>query len=210
MASFGRQRVFGRVVVMLMIIVALIIGGLFWFDYLGVVDAKALFSPALRLAGVPVRSGEALPSDAPTLLEDERLAKQLASIEAMRQELVEQQRASEAREAELEAMAQELEERARMLTERENSFNQSLQRYDNRKANVEQNARYLTGMPPADAVKILVAMDDQTVIDILRAVEELAASSGEASVVAFWLSLLPAERSADIQRKMSAKPSSLD
>jgi flagellar protein FlbB len=144
------------------------------------------------------------------LLEDERLAKQLASIEAMRQEFVEQQRASEAREAELEAMAQELEERARMLTERENSFNQSLQRYDNRKANVEQNARYLTGMPPADAVKILVAMDDQTVIDILRAVEELAASSGEASVVAFWLSLLPAERSADIQRKMGAKPASLD
>jgi flagellar protein FlbB len=107
-------------------------------------------------------------------------------------------------------MAQELEERARMLTERENSFNQSLQRYDNRKANVEQNARYLTGMPPADAVEILVAMDDQTVIDILRAVEELAASSGEASVVAYWLSLMPAERSADIQRKMGAKPSSLN
>ena len=210
MASFGRQRVFGRIVVMLMIIVALIIGGLFWFDYLGVLDAKGLFSPVLRLAGVPVRTGEALPSDSPTLLEDERLAKQLASIEATRQELMEQQRASEVRAAELEAMAQELEERAKMLTERENSFNQSLQRYDNRKANVEQNARYLTGMPPADAVKILVAMDDQTVIDILRAVEELAASSGEASVVAFWLSLLPAERSADIQRKMSVKPTSLD
>ncbi|OHD81437.1 MAG: flagellar protein FlbB [Spirochaetes bacterium RIFOXYC1_FULL_54_7] len=210
MASFGRQRVLGRIVVMLMIIIAILIGGLFWFDYLGVLDVKSLFSPALKLAGVPVRTGEALPSDSPTLLEDERLAKQLASIEAMRQELVEQQRASEARGAELEAMAQELEERARMLTERENSFNQSLQRYDNRKANVEQNARYLTGMPPADAVKILVAMDDQTVIDILRAVEELAASSGEASVVAFWLSLLPAERSAGIQRKMGAKPTSLD
>ena len=210
MASFGRQRVLGRIVVMLMIIIAILIGGLFWFDYLGVLDVKSLFSPALKLAGVPVRTGEALPSDSPTLLEDERLAKQLASIEAMRQELVEQQRASEARGAELEAMAQELEERARMLTERENSFNQSLQRYDNRKANVEQNARYLTGMPPADAVKILVAMDDQTVIDILRAVEELAASSGEASVVGFWLSLLPAERSAGIQRKMGAKPTSLD
>lgn len=210
MASFGRQRVFGRIVVMLMIIIAIIIGGLFWFDYLGVLDAKNLFAPALRLAGLPVRTGDALPPDTPTLLEEERLAKQLAFIEAIRQELDEKQKANLAREAELEAMAQELEDRARMLVERENSFNQSLQRYDNRKANVEQNARYLTGMPPADAVKILVAMDDQTVIDILRAVEDLAARSGEASVVAFWLSLLPAERSADIQRKMSAKPPSLD
>jgi hypothetical protein len=60
MASFGRQRVFGRIVVMLMIIIAIIIGGLFWFDYLGVLDAKSLFSPALKLPAF--QSGPAMPS----------------------------------------------------------------------------------------------------------------------------------------------------
>jgi flagellar protein FlbB len=84
------------------------------------------------------------------------------------------------------------------------------ERYENRRANIEQNARYLTGMPPADAVKILEASDDQTVIDVLRAVEEIAAKTGEASVVSYWLSLLPADRSATLQRKMNAKPASLD
>ncbi|HPE37184.1 MAG TPA: flagellar protein FlbB, partial [Spirochaetales bacterium] len=44
----------------------------------------------------------------------------------------------------------------------------------------------------------------------LRAVEELAAKSGESSVVAYWLSLMPAERAADLQRKMNAKPATLD
>jgi flagellar protein FlbB len=206
MAAFGRERVFGRIVVMLMIIVALIIIGLFWFDYLGILDAKRIFRPAMQLAGLPTRTGDALPADAPTLLEDERMAKQLAFVEAMRQELDERERLLLKRAAELEAAAQELDERARLFDERENSFNRVVQQYDNRKANVEQNARYLTGMPPADAVKIIAAMDDQTVIDILRAVEEIAARAGEASVVAFWLSMLPAERSADIQRKMNAKP----
>lgn len=210
MASFGRQRVFGRIVVMLIMILALAIGGLFWFDYLGLVDAKAVFAPALRLAGLRTRTGTALPADSPTLLDDERFAKQMEAVEAMRQELAEREKISTERQSAIEAMAQEIEDRAKTLDERENSFKQMAQRYENRRANVEQNARYLSGMPPADAVKILVASDDQTVIDVLRAVEEIAAQTGEASVVAYWLSLLPADRSAALQRKMNEKPASLD
>lgn len=210
MASFGKRRVFGRVVVLIIMILALAIGGLFWFDFLGVVDAKAIFAPALRLVGLPTRTGTALPADSPSLLDDERFAKQLAAVDAVRQELAEQEKAATERHAAIEAMAQEIEDRAKTLDERENSFKQMMERYENRRANVEQNARYLTGMPPADAVKILAQSDDQTVIDILRAVEEIAAKSGEASVVAYWLSLLPAEKSAGIQRKMNEKPASLD
>ena len=113
-------------------------------------------------------------------------------------------------EAAVEAMAKEIADRSKALDVCENSFKQLTERYENRRANVEQNARYLTGMPPADAVKILAASDDQTVIDVLRAVEELAAKSGEASVVSYWLSLLPPDRSAAIQRKMNVKPASLE
>lgn len=210
MASFGRQRVFGRIVVMLIMILALALGGIFWFDYLGVVDAKSIFAPALRLAGFKTRTGQALPADSPTLLDDERFSKQIAAVEAMRQELDQREKAAAERQAAVEAMAQEISDRSKALDERENSFKQLTERYENRRANVEQNARYLTGMPPADAVKILAASDDQTVIDVLRAVEELAARSGEASVVSYWLSLLPPDRSAAIQRKMNVKPASLE
>jgi flagellar protein FlbB len=190
--------------------VALVIGGLFWFDYLGVVDAKSIFAPALRLVGLRTRTGDAFPADSPTLLDDERFAKQLEAVEARRQELDERERIDLERQAAIEAMAQEIEDRAKTLDERENSFKQMAERYENRRANVEQNARYLNGMPPRDAVNILVASDDQTVIDILRAVEEIAARTGEASVVSYWLSLMPAERSATLQRKMNEKPASLD
>ncbi|MBN1520806.1 MAG: flagellar protein FlbB [Spirochaetales bacterium] len=210
MAGFGKQRILGRVVVMLILILALAIGGVFWFDFLGLIDAKTLFAPALRLVGLPTRTGAALPADLPTLLDDERYAKQLAAVEALRQELDARFMAADEREASIEAMALEIDERQKALDEREKAFNSAAQQYDNRKANVEQNARYLTGMPPADAVEILASLDDQTAIDVLRAVEELAAKSGESSVVAYWLSLMPAERAADLQRKMNAKPATLD
>ena len=64
-------------------------------------------------------------------------------------------------------------------------------------------------MPPDKAVEILKALDDQSVIDILRKVEELAKAAGTDSVVSYWLSLMPPARSADIQRKMNQKPASL-
>ena len=39
---------------------------------------------------------------------------------------------------------------------------------------------------------------------------EIAAEEGSASMVAYWLSLMPADRAAQIQRKMLSKPSSLE
>ena len=65
-------------------------------------------------------------------------------------------------------------------------------------------------MPPKNAVAILVAMDDQDVIDVLRKADEVAAARGEASTVAYWLSLMPGERAAEIQRKMANKPLSIN
>ena len=72
-----------------------------------------------------------------------------------------------------------------------------------------QIANYINGMPPEKAVANLLEMDDQDIIDVLRAVEEMAKKANKASSVAFWFSLMPANRAADIQRKMANKPASL-
>ena len=65
-------------------------------------------------------------------------------------------------------------------------------------------------MAPQNSVSILLAMDDQVVIDVLRKVEEIAKRTGTASMGSYWLSLMPAERAAEIQRKMLSKPESLN
>ena len=82
-------------------------------------------------------------------------------------------------------------------------FNERVQAFDNRRDNLRQNADYLVGMPPASAVKILLEMEDQYVIDLFRVTEEQARRSGEVSLVAYWLSLMPPERAATLQRKMA-------
>jgi flagellar protein FlbB len=113
------------------------------------------------------------------------------------------------RQGEIEQMAQELEERQKALEEQEKSFNAQVGDADIRSRNVEQIARYLVGMPPAQAVGILTAMDDQDVIDVLRKTDEIASAEGTTSVVSYWLSLLPPARSAELNRKMATRPPSL-
>ena len=85
----------------------------------------------------------------------------------------------------------------------------NVKKYDDKEVNIEQIANNLNGMRPEAAVGILVAMDDQIVIDVLRKVEEMAAENGTMSMGSYWLSLMPSDRAAEIQRKMLSKPESL-
>ena len=68
MPAFGKPRVLGRILVMLAIILALVLGGLVWFDFLGLLDLKDMFARAYRLIGLPARSPGGLPADSLTLL----------------------------------------------------------------------------------------------------------------------------------------------
>jgi len=60
-------------------------------------------------------------------------------------------------------------------------------------------------MPPANSVAILLKMGDQDIIDLLRIVEQQAQKAGTDSVVPLWLSMMPADKAADLQRKMAAR-----
>ena len=109
-----------------------------------------------------------------------------------------------------EQIAAELAEREKNQEEREKTFNLTQKKYDDKEVNIEQIANNLNGMRPQAAVDILVAMDDQVVIDVLRKVEEMAKENGSSSMGSYWLSLMPSDRAAEIQRKMISKPESLD
>ncbi len=194
-----------RVVILLLLVAVLVLGGLVWFDYLGIVDAKGLLAPLFTLI-----RGERVVVDAedPLLLEKERMAKQLEALAIRSEELDAWEQELEASQAEINQMIEQLKEREATIEDREKVFNQRLQAFENRRVNLQQNSDYLVGMPPENAVKILLQMEDQDVIDIFRITEEQAQVTGELSLVSFWLSLMPADRAAVLQRKMSRKTGS--
>ena len=202
----------GKSFVLLIIILILIVGGLLWFDYLGVVHVKNLFAPLYTLMHKTPQTSTTATQSKPLVanLDEDRLLKQREALDIYKEELEKREVDIEAVEKQNEQVSAELAEREKNQEEREKTFNSTVKKYDDKNINVEQIAKNLNGMRPEAAVDILKAMDDQTVIDVLRKVEELAAASGSASMGSYWLSLMPPERAAEIQRKMINKPESLD
>jgi flagellar protein FlbB len=185
-------------------------GALVWFDYLNVIDAKSLLAPVYKFIGKDGRTQEHTPVDVELSLDSERLAVRLEAMDLREQELKKQETDLDTQRNELAQMAQVLEERQKALEERESSFNALVKETEDKHKNVEQNARYLTGMPPQNAVEIIGKMDDQDAIDVFRKAEEIAQAEGSASIVSYWISLLPPDRAAELQRKMAGRPQSLN
>jgi len=181
----------GKSILLLFLVGILAAGGLIWFDYLNVIDAKTVLAPIYKY--IPFIPGEArshpvLGEDEELNLDAERLAIRLEALDLRNMEMDTRQRELDNRYGEIEQMAQELEERQNALDERENSLRAQGLDAENKDRNVEQNARYLTGMPPRNAVGILAALDDQDAIDVLRKTEEIARAEGTTSIVSFWFS----------------------
>ena len=208
--SFAKS--LGKSFVLIIIILIMLIGGGLWLDYLDVISVKKTFAPLYTVLGKTPQTSTTATQSKPLVanLDEDRLAKIQESLLLQAETLDKRESDIAAKENQLEQTALELSEREKNQEEREKTFNLAVKKYDDKNVNVEQIATNLNGMAPKNAVDILVAMDDQTVIDVLRKVEELAKQNGTSSMGSYWLSLMPSERAAEIQRKMINKPESLD
>lgn len=208
----ARARNFGKSLLLLLLIIILVLFGLLWFDFLGVIQAKSMFAPVYRLLHLqPQTSTSATAKDFVMAdLDNDRFAKRLESLNIRVEELDKREEDIRVQEENNALVAQELQDRETAQNEREKTFNNRVKQYDDRDRNIEQIVQNLNGMQPARAVAILNEMNDQDVIDVLRRAEEDAKASGGSSMGAYWLSLMPAARAAELQRKMANKPLSLD
>jgi flagellar protein FlbB len=196
----------GRIIALLFLILILVAAGIFWFDFLHIIDARTILAPIYRLIGMEGRTQPDLPDGGQLNLNDERYAILLEALELRTMENDRWETDIKNRQSQIEQMAQELETRQQALEDQEKSLIAGLSEAENRDRNVEQIARYLINQPPQAAAGILVAMDDQDIINVLRKTDEIAQAEESSSIVPFWLTLLPAERAAELMRKMGARP----
>lgn len=194
-----------RMIILILLIAILGLGGMLWFDYLGLMNVRERLYPVFSFFGLGTPA-EVEDSGSALLLDEARLDKLYEELDRREESLTEYEEGLSDKEEELLQMAEALEEREQALEDREKSFNEIVKQYENKSANLRQAAEYFSGMPPESAVERLVEMDDQDVIDILRMTERLAQEAGEVSVVSYWLSLMPADRAAVLNRKMLIKP----
>ena len=203
--GFGRVRAWPRIFGLTLLVVILGVGGALWFDFLGLVDVTGFFAPALRWVGLQPREIEA-EADDPFLLEGSRLGKREEALALKEDELTQRELELDALQNELQLLADQLEEREAEVGDRENSVSERLRQVENERAALVKLSGYLTNMPPADAVAQMVNYSDDLLLDVLLVTDELAQESGQASLVPFWLSQLPADRAAAVGERLSLLP----
>lgn len=206
MARYGRVNVFPRILLLLLLVVILLLGGLIWFDVLGLVDARPILGPFMNLVGLTPKESTTPDFSDLELLDSMGVQKRELAISLHLQELEHNRELLQQDQQKYDEKLAQLQEQEKIQADRENSFNERVNRYDIRYAGLVQNAKDLTSMRPQDAVAILVEYDDQQLIDTLRVVQELADQEGTFSLVSTYLSMLPADRAATIQRLMTRKP----
>ena len=206
MRSYNRGGGVAKIFFLLVLIIALVLGGFVWLDFLGILDAKDQLAPITSLFGFEPRTEVPEPYS-PMLLDADRLAKERQAIAIERRDIEGRAENLDVREAEMRQKESEVAEREASLDEKQKSLNEAIRQYDNKVANLEQTARYMMGMPPEDAVAIMNEYDVYDLVDLLRTSERLSREAGEASLVAYWLSIMPdRERAAEIQALMVEKP----
>ena len=208
MARRRRRTNIGKTIILLFLIIILLLAGLVWFDYLSVIQVKSVFAPIYRLFGLQTQTSTSATGTAPLEadLDNDRFQKRLESLTLKEEELNQREIQLSQAEALNQQTAQELENRRVAQEEREVAFNSTVTQYDGRQLNIVTNVQNLNNMPPQNAVDILVAMDDQDIIDILRMADQIAAEAGSVSLASTWLMMMPADRAAQVQRKMLSKP----
>lgn len=208
----GKSNSLGKTFVLLILVLILALGGLLWLDFLGAIHVKSLFSPFYKMIGLQSQTSTTATSTKPLYadLDQDRLDKQREANEIFKQELEKRESDIEILEKKNEQTALEIENRQKSLEEREKTFNNAMKKYDDKERNIVQIAANFEGMQPKNAVDIMLKMDDQLVIDVLRKVDERAQAANTSSMVSYWISLMPPERAAEINRKMAVKPVTLD
>ena len=198
-----------KTILLLLLIIILILGGMIWLDFLGVTQTKSHVAPLYRMLGLEpqtMSSISSIPDIAIVNLDNDRLAKRLEALTIRSEELDKREEDISKKEQENLQILAELDNLRESQEEREKTFTSMTKTFDDREENIAKNAKNLSSMPPKNAVDILVAMEDQDIIDVLRKADQIAAEEGTSSLVAYWLSLMPADRVAQIQRKMTSKP----
>jgi len=191
-----------KVVFLMLLIIVLVLGGIYWFDHLGLIDYRNIFEPIAKYFPSFMQRGEKVKED-PFLLEREQLKKQEEILEAKNREYEITVDALKKKELELKEKETRLTEEGERLEEEKKVLSEKLNEYDNYRENIKTQAKYFTSMPPKDAVERFSKLDDLLAIDILRQIDKDAEEEGKMSMVPYYLSLMNPEKAATIQRKMT-------
>jgi len=173
--------------------------GLFWLDYIGVVNMGKMVT---NIKGEEEFVTEASGDD-PSLIEKEEFQKEKDKLLERIENLDKREALIAEREKEIDSEKKKIEDIRKGLELEKKKFDDQKKQYSGYKKNVEVLADKMANMPPEDSVKIMEKWEDPLIIDVLRQMDENARVLGQASITSYLITLLPKDKASRIMYLMT-------
>ena len=188
-----------KAVYLLLLIVFISFFGLFWMDYIGLIDARGYINPMEKEAPSVMSATD----DEPSLVAREEFEKEKARLMERIQDLDKREAMILEREKEIEAESEKISEMQRGLELEKKKFEDEKKEHSGYQKNVKDLAYKIANMPPGDSVKIMVNWEDSLIIDVLRQMDMDAAEAGRSSITAYLITLMPKKKASRIMYLMT-------
>ncbi len=187
-----------KIIYLVMLILFIIAFGLFWMDYIGLLDISSYVN---RFRGEPALVTEA-GDDEPSLMEREEFEKEKLKFSERIEDLDKREALITEREKEIDALKEKMEESRKGLDLEKKKLEHEKTRYSGYKKNVKVLAVKAISMPPENAVDIMLNWEDPLIIDVLRQIDADAQEAGRMSVSSYLLQKMSEKKAERASRIM--------
>jgi Skp family chaperone for outer membrane proteins len=173
--------------------------GLFWMDYIGLVDMGKM----LKKYGREAPSVVDAPGDEPSLVEREEFEKEKQKLQERVEDLDKREAMLTEKERDMKSDQEKLEEMKRGLDLEKKKFSDQKNEHSGYQKNVKKLADKINSMPPEESVGIIVNWEEPLIIDVLRQMDADAEASGKMSITSYLITLMPKEKASRIMYLMT-------
>ncbi len=195
-----------QVIVLLFFMLIFVLFFMYWLERMKIIPTTFVINTVSKVLNKystdTLLVQDDLVDDDAFLLEKLRLQKQQEALEQEKTDIEIRENQVIAREKNLIIREENIEKLEKAIEEREKSLNQISKQFENKSTMLRYNVQALINMPPDNAASILSSYDDETLIDTLAVADEIAQENNTNSLVPYWLSLLDAQRVAELQQKL--------
>jgi flagellar protein FlbB len=189
-----------KIIYLAILILFVIIGGLFWLDYIGLFNLEKMIGSIYRKESPLVLHAS---DDEPSLVEKEEFEKEKHKLQERIEEIDKREALLVEAEKGLDAERTKIDDIKAGLDVDKKKLENEKKRNSGYERNVKDLASKIVSIRPDEAVQIVIRWEEPLIIDVLRRIDADAAEAGRVSVTSYLISLMPKEKASRIMYLMT-------
>ncbi len=182
------------------LILFLVAAGMFWLDYIGLIDIEKMLYKVYKREAVMVTAAK---DDEPSLVAKEEFEKEKDKLKERVEDLDKREALISESEKKLEKEREKIDDMRKGIDLEKKRLEDEKKKFSGYQRNVKDLAQKITSIRPEEAVEIMVKWEEPLIVDVLRQIDSDAQEAGKMSISSYLISLMPRDKASRIMYLMT-------